>query len=183
MRLRFIYSFIILQFPVFLTSCGSGMKIQRASLKPVKPGFTATFTSQPIKKSGKTYLSEVSPETLTLVQLLDTVKSAPDSVQLSWQEDGRLTVSYPVDGGIRITGLKGRYHLRGYYEIMFRKKITNIPPLIGFIFSRRQVHRLRIAMTVSNELLVDYLFVYEGNVLIFGGGENARSQYWFRLVR
>ena len=61
--------------------------------------------------------------------------------------------------------------------------MKEIPPFIPIIYSRRNISRLRLAMTTAGELVVDHKWANDGNIFLLAGGGSGRAQYFFKLPR
>jgi hypothetical protein len=60
--------------------------------------------------------------------------------------------------------------------------VKEIPPFIPIIYSRRNISRLRLAITTAGELVVDHKWAKDV-ILLLAGGESGRAQYFFKLPR
>ena len=49
---------------------------------------------------------------------------------------------------------QGKFSKRGFYEIFLRNKKIEIPPFIPIIYSNRDINRIRIGLTVNNDLVI-----------------------------
>ena len=58
------------------------------------------------------------------------------------------------------------------------KKIE-IPPVLHFLFSSHDIKRLRIYITKSGDLVVDYYNYNTGNFLFIGGEGPEKKQFFF----
>jgi hypothetical protein len=69
-----------------------------------------------------------------------------------------------------------------YYEYFAERKIIEIPPIISFFYGKRQVDRLRLALTEKRELLIKNKYVDHNNILFLGGGGEYNQSFLYKSI-
>lgn len=190
MRLSFIY----LNFPkrmlniccivIFLlcAACSTGLKVSKSQFKPIDIAFSGTFRNTVVEISGKD-----SDE--TLLQIFGIYNINSDSIKLTCSETGLVIIEFHDSLSImknktRKEVFQGEKSRRGYFEIFLAKKKIDIPPIIPIFYSNRNIYRIRIGLTKSNDLIIDNMKDVGGNFFIFiANGYKTRTQYYFENLK
>ncbi|HCS21033.1 MAG TPA: hypothetical protein DIW47_10825 [Bacteroidetes bacterium] len=135
--------------------------------------FSATVSNYSFKKKGSNW-SEPS-----LLQLFEIGVVNTDSVSLGFNDSNALILSYEVNGQKFENVFNGKFADKGYYEIYFRNKRKEIPPVIHIIYSSNHINRVRLALTKEGDLLVDNMWDDSGNIFIIGAGDSGRRLSYF----
>lgn len=159
-----------------LVGCGSGMKVSRKKLVPVHTGFTDTYHVRPVRTQ------HTHQPVSDLLRTFDLRNTGTDTVQLSITAQGLLTLNHPDDGR-RTEQFIGTFSKRGYFEVYTRKEIKEVPPVVPIIHGRRQVNRIRLALSTDGCLVLDNKWENTANIFLMAGGGSGRSQYFFQPVR
>jgi hypothetical protein len=163
---------------IIFFSCGTGIKVSKTEFNSISADYHGSFQNDPYKTIGKSYITRQKFPTLTLLNHF-RISLNSDSVKLAFNESKHLVLTYQDSGITRSSVFDGKFSNKGYYEIIFHKKKTEIPPLIPIFYSHREIDRLRIALTKNNELVIDRKYVLDGNFLFVGGGASDRTQNFF----
>lgn len=162
--------------PVMLSACGSGMKVKKAELKPIPPGFSGTFQEQPYRSEGR------NAQDSSLLALFDLSAPSADTVALAIGADGQLHLSFTNGVGRWAEHFEGRFSKRGYFEVYTLKDIKEVPPVVPIVHGRRTVNRVRLMLSAEGALIVDNKWERTANIFIMAGGGSGRSQHFFRAA-
>lgn len=160
---------------IVLVGCGSGMKVAREELVPLRAGFAATYHVRPVRTQHR---RQPDPDLLRTFELSNT---GTDTVQLSIDAQGLLTLHYQDDGP-RTEQFIGTFSTRGYFEVYTRKEVKEVPPVVPIIHGRRMVNRIRLMMSTDSSLVLDNKWENTANIFLMAGGGSGRSQYFFEPV-
>ncbi len=158
---------IILTF-LILSSC-TGLKIKRADFKPIDKTFNSSFYNVPSKTKGH------YPDS-TMLEVFEIFQVRSDSINLSFNNSGQLQISF--DKNSQTKSFDGKFK-KGYFQIYFRNKKTIIP----IFYSKRDIYRLRLALTKDNELIIANKWARDGNIFILAGGASGHRKYYFKQTR
>ena len=166
-----------LLFVLFLfMSCGSGVRAFKVDLVPLQDGFRGTFHDPPYRSH------ERNPIGNSLLSVLSIFEANADTATLQLESSGALHITYHMDGAERTKTYQGRFSKRGFFEYRPWWHRVQIPPLVPFIYSSERYCRVRIALTIEGDLVVDNKWARDGNILFLAGGSSGRSQYYFHAV-
>ena len=76
----------------------------------------------------------------------------------------------------------GAFSKKGYLEIFLRNNKKEIPPLLPIIYGKYNINRIRIALTLENDLIIDNSWNEGGNIFILGVGDKGRRQQFFKRM-
>ena len=167
--------------PLFLIviSCGSGMTaIGSSDFKKIDSTFSGTFKNLSYKTI-REQKSEYGYDNSEILKLFEIKNQNFDSISMSFTPNNSLVIKYSDSTGIITKQYHGEFSKRGFYEIYFRKRNIEIPPLLPIIYSEYDTDRIRISLTPENNLLIDDYRAYGGNILVFGNGGGFSSLYYF----
>ncbi|MGP8216057.1 MAG: hypothetical protein ACLQQ4_10870 [Bacteroidia bacterium] len=168
-----------------LCSCGTGLKINKSEFKAIDRDFSGTFLSQPYKSSGSYSFTSEKMYAQTLPQLFG-ISHSDESHSFSFKinTSGQLQVTFADSGGNYTEKLfDGILTKKGYYEIYLRNKNMEFPPFFPVVYNQCDIDRIRIALTKSNDLIVDNLWENDDSILLFfGTGDSGRSQNYFKAT-
>ena len=155
--------------------------LKSSEFRTIDSSFSGTFNNLSYKNI-REHNSGYEFDNLGILKLLEIDVQNVDSVNLSFATDNSLVIKYSDSTGIRTENFKGQFSKKGFYEFYFRKKNIQIPPLLPVIYSRNITDRIRITLTLDNDLLIDDYTARSGNLLFFGGGGNSSSIYYFEPI-
>lgn len=173
-------SIVALCILVILCSCGTGMKVRKADLKPITKGYTAAIKDKASHFQGRN-LRNYFPDSLH--GLLNIKQADIDTVFLSFISSKQLRVSLHDLSGNKEWVFNGKFSKRGYFEIYLQKQDIQIPPLLPIFFSKRRINRVRFALTKDDHFILDHRWVMAGNFLLIGSGDGCRGQYYFNAFK
>ena len=118
----------------------------------------------------------------TFLNFFNIKTTTNDSISIHFTRGKELQVSY-VDGGQkREETFKGQFVTKGYYEFYFIKRKLDIPPFVPFVRSKHEINRIRLALNLEGELVVDVMWDYTTSILLFlGAGDSRRQQSFFKI--
>ena len=161
---------------LLLSACGSGVRVQRSTVQYFDSSFSATVANKSFK------VKKPRNGDYPLLDLFWIWQVKADNVQVFFAGD-KLMFQYLDNGQPVEKQFAGHFKEKGYYEYYFSRKRIQIPPFIGFIYSRIDVYRVRLALTNEGDLIVDHKLDNSGNILIFGAGASVRGQSFFKASR
>ena len=167
-----LFIFILLT----LTSCGTGIKISKSNFKALNKNYYATYQNNSFKTHGQRYGSP------TLLSLFEIQNVIDDSVQIILNESGDFKIVYKDISGQKEKTVHGTFSTRGYLEIFLRNMKKEIPPLFPIIYGKYNINRIRIALTLENDLIIDNSWNEGGNIFILGVGDKGRRQQCFKRL-
>lgn len=166
---------IIILATFFLCSCGTGLSIRKSKVDYLNNQFTGTFDNIAFKVNGRRYGSP------TLLDLFEIYNISTDSIYLKFNDSDELELSYKDSkGALKKELFKGTFAKKGYYEVFLRNDKKEIPPLFPIIYGKYNVNRVRIALTIQGDLIIDNKWNKSGNILFLGVGDKGRRQSFFR---
>lgn len=158
----------------FILSCGTGLSVRKSQVKYFENQFTGTFNNHSYKVNGRRYGSP------TLLDLFEIYNVKADSVSIMYDKLGELELIYKDDEGkFKKEKLKGTFAKKGYYEVFLRNDKKEIPPVFPIIYGKYNVNRIRLALTLEGDLIVDNKWNKGGNIFILGVGDKGRRQSFF----
>jgi hypothetical protein len=135
---------------------------------------SGTFNNHAYKVKGRRYGSP------TLLDLFEIYNVKADTVSIMCDKSGGLELTYKDDEGkFKTEKFKGTFAKKGYYEVFLSNEKKEIPPVFPIIFSKYNVNRIRLALTVKGDLIVDNKWIKGGNIFILGAGDKGRRQSFF----
>jgi hypothetical protein len=172
---RITIIFLITQ---LLSSCGSGLKVEKESFVPLSHKFKGVFLNKPYHSKGK------NPHPPTLLDRFELYPEpiSPDTIYISFNQNENLEVSYRSLGGTNTEIFQGKLSPRGYYELYLRRDKKEIPPVVPFIYGSRDIDRIRIALTQNGDLIIDNKWAHDANIFLFAGGGKGRNQDFFEAL-
>lgn len=117
---------------------------------------------------------------LTLLNIFEIRDENIDSVQISFNDTKELKFTYTDKGQKIIKTFAGTFAKKGYFEIYFRNQKKEIPPLLPIIYSNNHINRVRLALTIDGNLIVDNMWDDSGNIFILAAGSSGRRQSFFK---
>lgn len=157
-------------------ACGTGLKINKSNFKPINNNFSGSFKNFSYKTKGRNY----DPTLLNLFNIFDI---ASDTIIFKINSNGQLQLTFKDSLKIKTEIFKGNFSKKGYYEIYFRKIKKEIPPLVPIIYGYRDIDRIRIGLTINNDLVVDNKWATDGNIFILAAGSAGRSQSFLKKIK
>jgi hypothetical protein len=168
---------IIILATFFLYSCGTGLSIRKSKVDYFNNQFTGTFDNIAFKVNGRRYGSP------TLLDLFEIYNIRTESIYLRFNDSDELELSYKDNEGVLKKELfKGTFAKKGYYEVFLRNDKKEIPPFFPIIYGKYNVNRLRIALTIQGDLIIDNKWNKSGNILFLGAGDKGRRQSFFKKI-
>lgn len=166
---------IIVLATFFLYSCGTGVGVRKSKVKYFDGQLSDTFDNNAFKVHGHRYGSP------TLLHLFEIYDVKADSVSIVFDQSGELELTYKDNSGkFTKCRLKGILTKKGYYEVFLRNDKKEIPPGFPIIYGRHNINRIRLALTLEGDLIVDNEWNESGNILLLGVGDSGRRQSFFR---
>ncbi|HEY9046780.1 MAG TPA: hypothetical protein VIN08_12835 [Ohtaekwangia sp.] len=148
--------------------------MRKSRVKYFDSQFSGTFNNNPLKASPRRYGSP------TLLDLFQIYQVETDSVSAVFNRQGELELTYrDKDGIVKIEPFKGVFVKKGYYEVFLRNEKKEIPPFFPIIYSRCNINRIRLALSLQGDLIVDNEWNESGNILLLGAGDKGRRQSYF----
>lgn len=144
----------------------------------MKSGFKNSISNGCYFTNEKLYGSE-TPQ--TLLNLFELNKINSDSVEISFNQQNHLVLSFKINDKIKTETFKGKFIRNGIYEIFIRKVKQEIPPVFPFIYSKRDIFRIRVGLNNDKGLVVDIKSARDGNIFLFAAGSNKRYQNFYRI--
>ncbi len=160
-----------------VSACGTGVKVPRSTFRRMPKD--ATFVVE--ARSGQ--MSERTMSLGTIAQLLALDAEMNDRVLLRTDSSGTLFVELTGSNATEVYAFTGSHARRGYLEIFLANDVKEIPPFLPIIYSRRNIDRLRLALTNGDQLVIDHKWAKDGNIFLLSGGGSGRVQYSFRVAR
>jgi hypothetical protein len=154
------------------SSCGTGLYVRKSQVKPLDKNFSVKADNNSFKIHGRRYGNP------TLLTLLEIYHVNTDSVQINFIDSLKLQLSYRDGGTIKKKVFKGQFAKNGYYEIFLRNESKVIP----IIYARHNINRIRMALTIQDDLIVDNDWNESGHILILGAGDSGRRQSYFKTT-
>jgi hypothetical protein len=178
--MTFYIKYITFAFTIMIfCSCGTGLKTGKSGFEPISHDYSGAFNNIPYLTTGKSYLSKEAFPPLTILNHFDTTHIRTKTVLVTFNSKIQLVITYKDSLTTGSATFDGKFSKKGYYEIFFSKKKIEIPPIIPIFWSHRDINRLRIALTKSNDLVIDRKRVLDGNFFFIGGGAHDRTQSFF----
>jgi hypothetical protein len=156
-------------------SCGTGLRIKRSEIKPIDNTFSGKFINTSYKSKGGNYYPTLSKRFGFSMYKIDTISMKLVNINT-------LQISFNDSLTTRTITYNGKISQRGYFEIYFRKYKKEIPPFIPFSYSSLDIERVRIGLSVENDLIIDNKWERSGNILILGSGGRGRTQNYFKRI-
>jgi hypothetical protein len=69
-----------------------------------------------------------------------------------------------------------------YYEYFAERRIIEIPPIISFFYEKRELDRLRLALTEKHDLIIKNKYVNHNNILHLGGGGEYNQSFLYESI-
>jgi hypothetical protein len=157
---------------LLLSSCGTGLNVRKSQLKYFDKNFSATVDNNSFKIQGRRYGNP------TLLELLEIYPVNTDSVSIKFIDSLKLQVSYMDSGTVMKKIFNGQFSKNGYYEIFLRNESKVIP----IIYSGHNINRIRMALTIQGDLIVDNEWNESGHILMLGAGDSGRRQSYFKTT-
>lgn len=157
-----------------ISSCGSGLSIRKSKVKYFASSFSATVDNNSYKVKGRRYGG------VTLLNIFEIRDKNIDSVYISFNDSNELKLSYTYKGQEITEIFIGNFAKKGYYEIYFRNQKKEFPPVLPIIYSNNHIKRVRLALTIDGNLIVDNMWDDSGNIFILAGGSSGRRQIFFK---
>ena len=162
-------------------SCSPIKKIRDRDIDPITSKFSGLYNNRPYFFRVKDVPTKYDSAT-TLLQLFDiSGNTYPelDSIQISFDPKGQLQLLNKNSSIFQPIAFKGAFSREGYYEIYLSNEKIEIPPVLHFLFSSHDIKRLRIYITKSGDVVVDYYNYNTGNFLFIGGEGPEKKQFFF----
>jgi hypothetical protein len=150
------------------------LTIRKSRIKYFDSSFSATVDNKSFKVKGRRYGD------LTLLNLFEIRDVTVDSVRLDFKDNNELQFTYIDKGQKIIKTFSGKFAKKGYYEIYFRNQKREIPRLLPIIYSNNHINRIRLALTIDGNLIVDNMWDDSGNIFILAAGSSGRRQSFFK---
>ena len=150
------------------------MGMRKSQVKYFDTHFSATIYNYSFKVHGRRYGSP------TLLGLLEIKNEITDSVSMSFNENRELVLTFRVNDTLRTKILKGQFSEKGYYEIFLRYKKYEIPPGFPIIYGNNNINRIRMALTLEGDLIIDNMWDEAANIFLIGAGDKGRRQSFFK---
>lgn len=158
----------------FLCSCGTVLSIRKSKVNYFNAQLSGTFDNIAFKVNGRRYGSP------TLLDLFEIYNIRTDSVSVKFNGSEELELSYKDnEEKFKKESFKGTFTKKGYYEVFLRNDKKEIPPLFPIIYGKYNVNRIRIALTIQGDLIIDNKWNKSGNILFLGVGDKGRRQSFF----
>ena len=158
---------------IFLfSSCGTGLNVRKSQVKYFDKNFSVTADNNSFKIHGRRYGNP------TLLTLLEIYPVNTDSVSINFIDSLKLQVTYTDSGTVKKRIFNGQFVKNGYYEIFLRNESKVIP----IIYARHNINRIRMALTIQGDLIVDNEWNESGHILILGAGDSGRRQSYFKTT-
>lgn len=158
---------------LLLCSCGSGLKGNKSKTRHFDSHSSGTFDNQPFKTNGRRYGSP------SLLELFEIHNVSADSVSLRFSAEG-LQLVYTDGQRVDSVSFQGKFSKKGYYELFLSNEKVQIPPFFPFIYGRHNINRIRTALTIEGDLIIDNMWNQSGNIFILGVGDKGRRQSYFK---
>lgn len=168
---------IFISLSLLFTSCGTGLKIRSENFKAIVPGFNGTYSNITHIDKDSTNITDSSYTILSLFNIFD---KTCEEVTLTIAKTNQLKITYEDTSGVIDQYFEGKFSKKGYFEIYLSKDKIEIPPLFPIIYSNVHIHRMRIAQTADNSLVIDSYYDSGGNIFILAGGTFRRSQHYYK---
>ena len=165
---------LLILITILLNSCGTGMRIRNSRVSYFDSSFAASIEVNSFKTIGsKRGIS-------SLMHLFEIREEKVDSVFIRFNDKKELQFTYLHNGEKREKLFTGRFAKRGFYEIYFRNQKKELPPIFPIIYSVYHIKRVRLALTIEGDLIVDDMWDESGTIFIVGAGSSGRRQSFFR---
>ncbi len=168
-------SLIVVSLLVFC-ACRTSLGVRNSEVKYFDKTFSATASNFAFKVNGKRYGSP------TLLGLFEIRNDNAESVTLNFNDSGKLILTYKSADSIKTKAFNGRFTKEGFYEIYFRNESKEVPPHFPIFYSKHNINRIRIALTIENDLIIDNWWNEGGNIFILGVGDKGRRQQFFKQI-
>lgn len=159
---------------MILCSCGTGMSIRKSKVRYFDSRFSATVNNKSYKVKGGRYSD------LTLLNLFEIRDENIDSVHISFIGSKQLKLTYIYKKQEITRTFTGDFAKKGYFEIYLMNQKKEIPPLVPIIYSNNHIKRIRLAITVDGNLIIDNMWDESGNIFILGAGSRGRRQSFYK---
>ena len=167
---------ILIFFALASTSCGSGLKLKKSQIKYFDSIFSAIVENKTFKQTGEGFRDS------TFLNLFYIKAPYNDSIRINFNRDNELNVVYSDSGKINEKTFKGQFIKDGYYEFYFDNRKLDIPPIVPIFYSKHDIDRIRIYLTIGGDLVVDKMWDNSGSILVFlGAGDSRRQQSFFKI--
>ncbi|MHB1279041.1 MAG: hypothetical protein ACYC1Q_11675 [Bacteroidia bacterium] len=164
---------ILLFATLLLGSCRTGMGVRKSKVAYFDSSFSATVSNYSFKVKGRSYGD------LTLLDLFEVRYENADSVSIFFNDSNQLILVFGDTGQKIEKVFSGKFADKGYYEIYFRNKKNEIPPLFHIIYGNNDINRLRLALTNEGDLIIDNMWDQTFNIFILGAGSSGRRLSYF----
>jgi hypothetical protein len=151
--------------------------VRKSQFKPIDRNLSRTFQNTAFKVNGKRYWSP------PLLNLFEITNVNADSIKITLNEAGDLKISYRDSSAPKERVFHGKYSENGYWEVFLRNKRKEIFPYFPIIYGKRDINRIRLAVTIQDELIVDNRWMENGNILFIGAGDSGRRQSFFNPIK
>lgn len=119
---------------------------------------------------------------MNLLSLLGVSSNNADSVLIRFNSNEDLQIVYLEDGKKKEKTIRGEFVNEKYFEVFHNNETLEIPPFFHVLYSRHHVDRVRLALTIEGNLIADWLYVQNGNILFFSAGSSSRAQGFFKCT-
>jgi hypothetical protein len=150
------------------------LSIRKSKIKYFDSSFSAIVDNNSYKVKGRRFGD------LTLLNLFEIRDENIDRVNISFNDSKEMKLSYTYKGQETTKILTGNFAKKGYFEIYFRNQKKEIPPLLPIIYSNNHINRVRLALTIDGNLIVDNMWDDSGNIFILAAGSSGRRQSFFK---
>lgn len=146
------------------------MRLPARFVCPIQKGIALTFADTAYQVRGRPFIAP------TLHQLFELRNAPPqDSITLSISPTGYLVVQYADSAGHPVQAtFQGKFKHRSYFEVFLNKEEQGFPPFFPILYGTTDILRIRLAQTVSGDLLLDYYSEHTANIFIMAGGGSTR---------
>jgi len=148
--------------------------MRKSQVKYFDNHFSATICNHAFKVHGRRY---GSPSMLGLLEIQDEIT---DSVLMRFNDNSELELTYKDNDTLKTKVFKGQFAEKGYYEIFLRYKKNEIPHGFPIIYGNNNINRIRMALTIESDLVVDNMWDEAANIFIIGVGDKGRRQSFFK---
>lgn len=159
---------------LILGSCRSGVGIRKANTNYFDSSFSVMVNNKSFKIKDQKYKDR------TLLNLFKINEEKADTVYMSFNNSKELKITFTDKGQTITKTFAGEFTRRGYFEIYFSNKRIEIPPLLPIIYSNNNIDRIRIALTIEGDLIVDNKWDHSGSIFLLAGGGIGRQQSYFK---
>lgn len=109
------------------------------------------------------------------VQELFGLKNSDSIIKVVFSNKDAIEIHYKnVLGGNEVAAFNGKFK-KHYFEVYLDKKRIFFPP----IYCKTKINRLRIGITITNQLVINRHYDYSGMLMLFAAGNSGNKQYVF----